>query len=628
MMNAFFLSSFLRATLLFVLTYCVYLLTMMPDIGFTDSGELAAVAHTLGIAHPTGYPLYTILTHVWSVISPFSTVYDLNLFAALTTALSISVFSLILDEALSITNSDKKYLGIISLCTALTFGFGSTVWSQATALEVYSLQLLLFMLSIYFFIKAMKHGGMSNHLLIWGFLIGLSFTNHGTTILLAPAMIIGYFSDWKTGKFQFTKDAFRGLLPIIPLFMCGLLIWLYLPMRSAQGPIVNWGEVHRNWDAFSYHAFGKQYQVWMFNEGTAKDNFPKYWSALIGMTSWIILLPIAFGVYSAWKANKSLCIFSIMLILGNLAYALNYGIHDIETYFISGFIGAFILAAFGLHGLIKGRMQFQYALLILPLFNLGMNYTENDKHADTSVPSYIKLMIDPLPKNAVIISSQWDYLCSGFLYKQIVEGYRPDIIMVEKELLRRTWFPIQLKRQYPFLGKVDNQFNAFLVELQKFELDLPYSAEVLQSRYLSVMNAMIDSAIAYRRPVFITTEVLQSEPNLAQSYAKVPQGLAFRIMLPPPSGLPEIPLELLNADFETLIQSTKGKSNHLYKGLTSITANQVLNLAQYAWMTGRLKEANRYLDIAESLDSDNQTLYQLRQAIIDSPEGPQSREKR
>ncbi|MGA1435072.1 MAG: hypothetical protein ACO34C_06195, partial [Candidatus Kapaibacteriota bacterium] len=170
--------------------------------------------------------------------------------------------------------------------------------------------------------------------------------------------------------------------------------------------------------------------------------------------------------------------------------------------------------------------------------------------------------------------------------------------------------------------------NAFLEELQKFEQDLPYSAEVLQSRYLSVMNAMIDSAIAYRRPVFITTEVLQSEPNLAQSYAKVPQGLAFRIMLPPPSGLPEIPLELLNADFETLIQSTKGKSNHLYKGLTSITANQVLNLAQYAWMTGRLKEANRYLDIAESLDSDNQTLYQLRQAITDSPDGPQSRVKR
>lgn len=145
MMNVFFRSPILRAILLFVLTSCVYLLTMMPDLGFTDSGELAAVAHTLGIAHPTGYPLYTILAHVWSLLSPFSTVVDLNLFAVITTSLSISIFSLLLDEVLDFTNLELEYKGIISSSTTLTFAFGSTIWSQATTLEVYSLQLLLFM---------------------------------------------------------------------------------------------------------------------------------------------------------------------------------------------------------------------------------------------------------------------------------------------------------------------------------------------------------------------------------------------------------------------------------------------------------------------------------------------------
>ena len=294
MMNTILQSSLWRSITLFTLSGIIYVLTMMPDIGFTDSGELAAVAHTLGIAHPTGYPLYTIIAHVWSLISPFSTVYDLNLLAALMTAGSISLFSLILEEVLSFTTCKKEHASIISFSVSLMFAFGSTVWSQATSLEVYSLQLLLFMLSIFFFIKAMKHGGMSNHLLIWGFLIGLSFTNHGTTILLAPAMIAGYFSDWKTGRFDFSSQKFRGLLPLIPLFLGALLVWLYLPIRSAQNPIINWGEVHRNWDAFSYHAFGKQYQVWMFNEGTAKENFPKYLAALIGMTSWIMLLPILY----------------------------------------------------------------------------------------------------------------------------------------------------------------------------------------------------------------------------------------------------------------------------------------------------------------------------------------------
>jgi hypothetical protein len=472
------------------------------------------------------------------------------------------------------------------------------------------------------FLKAMKQGGMSTYLLVWSFLIGLSFTNHGTTILLAPAMILGYFANWKQDKFSFSKDTFRGLLPLIPWFVLGLFVWLYLPLRSAQHPIVNWGEVHRNWDAFAYHAFGKQYQVWMFNDGTAKENFPKYWNALTDMTSWILLIPMIYGIYVSFKKSIILSLFLIALIIGNLIYALNYGIHDIETYFLSGFIPVFIFAALGLVSLMKQKVLL-YALPILPILNLSLNYAENDKHDDYAVPSYISLMIDPLPKNSVIISSQWDYLCSGFLYKQIVENYRPDIIMIEKELLRRTWYPSQLKRQYPFLAKVDMQMNEFLKELEVFEQDGPYSAQILQERYVNVLNAMIDTSLAYRRPVFITTEVLQSEVNLAQSHAKIPQGLAFRIMYPPPSGLPELPLPLLNTSFDGLINSMNGKKGHLYEGLSTITANELLNLAQYAWMTGRSKEANAYVNIAEKVQSDNPTLRELRQAIMASPNGPQ-----
>ena len=139
MMNTILQSSLWRSITLFTLSGIIYVLTMMPDIGFTDSGELAAVAHTLGIAHPTGYPLYTIIAHVWSLISPFSTVYDLNLLAALMTAGSISLFSLILEEVLSFTSCKKEHASIISFSVSLMFAFGSTVWSQATSLEVYSL---------------------------------------------------------------------------------------------------------------------------------------------------------------------------------------------------------------------------------------------------------------------------------------------------------------------------------------------------------------------------------------------------------------------------------------------------------------------------------------------------------
>ena len=41
-------------------------LTLAPSLDFIDAGELAAVAHTFGVAHPTGYPLFTLLAGLWA----------------------------------------------------------------------------------------------------------------------------------------------------------------------------------------------------------------------------------------------------------------------------------------------------------------------------------------------------------------------------------------------------------------------------------------------------------------------------------------------------------------------------------------------------------------------------------
>src|SRR5215472_17615206 len=79
----------------------VYFLTANPSVTFTDSGELAAVATTLGIAHPTGYPLFTLLGHLWTKLPlPLSPVGKMNLFAALCTALSVFLFYGIMLELL------------------------------------------------------------------------------------------------------------------------------------------------------------------------------------------------------------------------------------------------------------------------------------------------------------------------------------------------------------------------------------------------------------------------------------------------------------------------------------------------------------------------------------------------
>ena len=48
----------------------LYLPTLARHVGFIDRGELAAVAATLGIAHPTGYPTFTLLGRVVAWLAP------------------------------------------------------------------------------------------------------------------------------------------------------------------------------------------------------------------------------------------------------------------------------------------------------------------------------------------------------------------------------------------------------------------------------------------------------------------------------------------------------------------------------------------------------------------------------
>ena len=73
------------------LTAILYILTLAPSVDFIDAGELAAVAYGFGIAHPTGYPLFTILAGIWAHLPFGDVIYSLNLFAALLAAVAAGV---------------------------------------------------------------------------------------------------------------------------------------------------------------------------------------------------------------------------------------------------------------------------------------------------------------------------------------------------------------------------------------------------------------------------------------------------------------------------------------------------------------------------------------------------------
>jgi len=291
--------------------FIVYLFTLAPSVIQIDSGELAAVQATLGIAHPTGYPLFTVIGYLFSLIPlPFTKIFQLNILAAIYCSAAVGVFTYTIKYCLDNLSSFKTKNALqkesskkekkkskdqpvsekqyeipenFKLLTAifggLTLAFSRTFWFQSTSVEVYSLHLLLISLIILFLLKAYVHSFENDkltHWLMFAFFLALGFTNHLTTLMILPGTGYLYFS-----RYKFNSASFKKLSLMILLFIVVLVaIYSYLPLRASQNPILNWGNP-LDWERILRHVSGKQYQVWLFNSfDSAGKQFSHFWSIL------------------------------------------------------------------------------------------------------------------------------------------------------------------------------------------------------------------------------------------------------------------------------------------------------------------------------------------------------------
>jgi len=599
----------------FIIPLTIYSLTLAPSVAFTDSGELAAACATLGVAHPTGYPLFVILGFLWAKIPlPFSIIFKLNLFAAFCTALASLFFFELMRFLLSAIQErqshppketkkkkakskseptpivlERESLVLIALSASLLFAFSRTIWAQATAVEVYSLHLVMLVLSIRLFLRfTLAKEPQTRDALIWAFVLGLGFTNHLTMILLAPAMLYFYFH-----RFGFTKDAFTRIAIMSVPFALGLSLYLYLPIRSSMSPDFNWGEVHRSFDKFFYHVSGKQYQIHLFN-----GNWEPQAKILFSLVPFeLAVVGIALSLYGAvrlFQVEKPLAWFMVLLVFGSALYAVNYNVHDVDSYFLLTFLGLILLAGLGLLSLAQQRKAVALASLILPLIAIAINFNHNNKRNETLVVDYTKTMVESLEPNALLLSAQWDYFCSAFWYLQRFEGLRPDVVMIEKELLRRTWYVRAVQRQYPEIAeKCRNEMEAFLEDLEQFESGKPYNQIRIQTRWIAMLNALIEKNMN-ERPVYLTTDVLQTEPEVATAYKKVPQGFALRVSTQDtllPMG-----------DFRQLASFLSATPRtHLEEGILQTTSVQLSNAARYIQTQGNPAEAARLLTLSQKI---------------------------
>ena len=217
-------NSILIGTFLFILSFTTYVLTLCPTVSWYDSGELISACFNLGIAHPTGYPLYTIIGRIFSLLPLGNSAFRVNIMSAFLGAMTVIVIYVIMRTLLVSVwkdavqkRRDRESLRFFknevpAVVASLTFAFSPLFWTQAIIAEVYTLHTTLIALLIFSLLRLSKSLSTSSHstedtncpegdifekrrmhryqfLFLFCFLLGLSLGHHLTTLLYIPAFL-------------------------------------------------------------------------------------------------------------------------------------------------------------------------------------------------------------------------------------------------------------------------------------------------------------------------------------------------------------------------------------------------------------------------------------------------------
>lgn len=553
-----------------LLIFILYLTTIAPTILQIDAGELTAVQALAGIAHPTGYPLFTIVGYLFSKIPmPFSTSFQLNLLAAIWCSLGVGLFvytsKFILDN-LSAFRSGKdstvmkdkkgkqkvkvvakgssklpeplKY--IASIGGGLFLGLSKTFWFQSTSVEVYSMHIFLISLIIFVLLKAYVFNSeqhwysFKNPWIILAIVLALGFSNHMTTLLILPGIAYLYFS-----KEKFNKKSLKQLLLMLLIFFPLLIvIYSYLPVRASNSPVINWGNPI-DFERIIRHISGKQYQVWLFSSiEAAKKQLVYFFNNLPSEFIFTLILSII-GIFVSAKRVNKLSIFLIITFVSTIAYSINYDINDIDSYFLLAYI---MLAYFAVFGIIKiyelvTKYKIQAIIILILLLSATeyfINYDEVNQSDTYTFEDYTKAMLSSAGKNSIIFSYLWDYFVSPSYYFQYVEGYRKDVAVVDKELMRRSWYYHQIETNHPeIIADMKNDISLFKNALVPFERSENFNANLLETLYRKEMTDLaatnIDKRNFYFSPEIAENELRNGQFVLPEGYSFVPDLLLYRV---------------------------------------------------------------------------------------------------
>jgi len=470
-------ASLIIAITLALFSLALYVKTAAPTVLTADGGEFQFVPYIAGIAHPTGYPLYTMLGWLWSHVLPFGDVaYRMNLFSALWAAVAVTLLYMtsILFLRLISLSIPPETLHVSALVATATFAFSQTFWSQAIIAEVYSLNAFFVVLILYFLLRwqagkdeeetAGKTRQSTTCLLLAIFTYGLSLTHHSTVLLLAPAVAAFL---WLTDR-RITHDG-NFALKVLLVFLLPLLLYLYIPWRAPFTPYLRI-PLNANKELVLYQNTPQGFfnlvtgQMFRGELGYRTETLTRLRMAADLLLGQFSLVGVALGLLGVLRLifgrRWALLALTGLAYLANVVFTLVYFIGDIFVLFIPSYLVFAIWLALGAATLGQGvgesivrwkgtpvrygpweegyqkmisgirslvSLATAIPLCILPLTLLSRNYPQIDQSYNYEVRDrWQEILAEPLPWQSILVSNDRDEIMPLWYY-QFVDGRRPDL---------------------------------------------------------------------------------------------------------------------------------------------------------------------------------------------------------
>ncbi len=292
----------------------VFLLTAAPSVGWLDGGELVAASWDLGVSHPPGQPLPTLLWRGVMCIPLGSIAYRATLLSCLFASVCVWPLWLLVRPLVGALQRSLRLpvvgLAVVGCLTAFA------PWTQAVRAELYALQLFLALSVLAFLAEGLRARGAerARPLVMMTAFFGLSCATHPLLAAgLLPAVIVGLIGVLRHGRPP-------GMAWSAVVLLLAASLYLYLPLRSLAQPDLAWGLPHTvsgfidviTGRAFAHNFSGDDGGTWMSNVGLLGG-------VLMRDVRPALFLIAPLGAVAVWMAGRKwLVSVAVVAVLGNL----------------------------------------------------------------------------------------------------------------------------------------------------------------------------------------------------------------------------------------------------------------------------------------------------------------------